>query len=293
MVMEMFQEINSGILPRFCRLLILSIVLLLLISPILAEKLTEWVVAEGEGKTQEEALQNARNNAVRSVVGTRALTALSIFESSSNDAGQAVKVRQRSTFVLTRGLVVKEDILNGALRRKGEGLGAVPYYWVQMKAEVLDLGTPDPSFQVELELEPVKETYYHGQGVVIRVSANDTCHVTLLALSARNEVYLLLPNKYDREGVLVPCSPIRLETVMTCQLDLDVVPEQLLAIATRGKSGFVSPEELSTWTIIPSETGDKYLAANLVGTTERFAEWLIQLSADNWTMDRVQYVITK
>jgi len=58
------------------------------------------------------------------------------------------------------------------------------------------------------------------------------------------------------------------------------VLEQVVAIATRGYPNFVVPDDLSNWKHTPAESGEGYLATNLIGTTDRFTTWLLGLPAD-------------
>lgn len=187
-------------------------VVILLISAVLAGSplayavsATEqgWVEAVGEAtaddtrtlkEVKQEALDQARRQAIERVVGLKV-------EGETMVRDFAMK----SDFVasLSSGMILEEKILRWETQtiQKGETSAPVLMYRVFIRAKVAsEAASPDPAFKISATLN--RPLFKNGDDVVLRIKSTRDCYLTILVVTEKNHVFLVLPNKYKKINFL-------------------------------------------------------------------------------------------
>lgn len=72
---------------------------------------------------------------------------------------------------------------------------------VNMQAKVIpEKGTPDSYFKVELKLN--RHIFQSGEEVILNVKTTKDCYLTVLNLAANDSVYVLFPNKWQKDNFI-------------------------------------------------------------------------------------------
>lgn len=244
----------------------------------------------GEGYPVEEALANARDQALRQS-GIRLLSTFSEIESGSK-SGVSTS-RQVYTAALSQGLIAAEEELERKLTVRGEPPHETPVYQVKLRVKVASIAQTDPYFQLTLNLKPQRSFYRDGEDVTLELDVTKDCYVTVFSVGADNNLYLVFPNLNAKDNYLKAHSSRSIEGLtMHLPKEMEKAAEHIVAIATKENFPFVDNDNNSNVTF--EYTGDGHaVALSCEGAATKLAEWLGKLGEDQWTLARLPYSIAK
>lgn len=181
---------------RFCVL----VALLLFIMPAGWCLESVWVECVGDAdlyKTSVEearsvALRNARLNAIEKACGVRLQSESMVHDYSL--AGDFINS-------VSYGEVIEEEVIEWETIIVQPSKNEIPNIKlrVHIKANVVQQNIePDPSFLIRLDLN--KSIFQSGEELIMTLSSTKECYLTILNITANNEVIVLLPNEYHKEN---------------------------------------------------------------------------------------------
>ncbi len=266
------------------------IILLLIFSTLQAQS---WVKATSEpvviqNITPEQAFyrakQNARKKAIRKVLGTHIQQ--STIVQNATFAGEFIHA-------FSYGHILNENVENVDIKIRQRSSGQMPTLTceVTMNCEVIEeKGKPDLSFKVKAELNSLSFT--DGDEMIIRVKSTKECYITVLNITATDDIYVLFPNQYRRKNKVLADETIEIPSVDDRQRGLHFrvssLPghkedtEYIKVLATRQPIGFLED--------IDEESGFKKFKNNKYALTE-LAQWLTMVPANERAEDFVSYII--
>jgi len=171
--------------------------------PVVGQETVKWVHCSGEAVVQnittEEAQviakRHARLNAIEKVCGV-SLQAESLVKDFIL-AGDFVQSVSYGQVVGEKNVTWKTE----TLKPEKAGTPPVILFRVEMKAKVVPVkGEPDLSFKVDLKLN--KKIFQSGDEVILNIMATKDCYLTVLNLAANDSVYILFPNKFQRDNFI-------------------------------------------------------------------------------------------
>ncbi len=246
--------------------------------PLASETLTVEVTAEVIGlartpeQARQEALQRARDEAVARVAGIR--IAAQQLRLKSEQPGAVRDAFSYLVHTSTNGRIIKEEVTYST-RLQDE----IPVYRATLRAEVvLEQGTRDPGFELELSTRPASHTYRDGEKIVIEISPSRDCFLTVLNLLSDGSIRLLLPNRYSGlervssgETIRLPGPSDGFEIRVRLSADRRREREQLLVVATLDPVPFVMPEGVGE-ELVPEDERDVTLTS--------LNQWLLRIPVE-------------
>jgi len=230
------------------------------------------------------AKQSARKEAIRKILGTHI---------------QQSAIVQNGTFAgefihsFAYGHILNENVEKVDIKLRQQSPSEMPTLIceVTMNCEVVEeKGTPDLSFRVQAELNSLSFT--EGEEMVVKVKSTKDCYVTVLNITATDDIYVLFPNQYRNknkikanEVIEIPSPEDRLQGLhfrMNSYPGHKEDTEYIKVLATRTPIGFLDD--------IDEESGFKKFKNNKYVLTE-LAQWLTLIPANERSEDLVSYVI--
>lgn len=178
-----------------------GIFLILLVSFTQAQESSIWVNSSGEavtddnrsiGDVKKEALANARRGAVEKVVGV-------IIQSDTLVKDFTVQADFIAS--LSAGHILEEKIIKWDAKLIGENENSSPavIYKVLIQAKVgIEKGLPDPAFKIDASLN--RKVFKDGDNVILKIMATKDCYLTIFVVTEKKDVYIILPNRYNRNN---------------------------------------------------------------------------------------------
>jgi hypothetical protein len=143
---------------------------------------------------KQEALERARRKAIEQVVGLKV-------------QGETMvrNFAMQSDFVasLSSGTILEEKVLRWETEtvKKDEASAPLLIYRVFLKAKVaMETASPDPAFKISAALN--RPLFKNGDDVLLRIKSTRDCYVTILVVTEKNNVFLVLPNKYKKSNFI-------------------------------------------------------------------------------------------
>jgi len=246
--------------------------------PLASETQTVEVTAEVFGlartpeQARQEALQRARDEAVARVAGIR-ISAQQL-RLKSEQAGTVHDAFSYLVHSSTHGRIVKEEVTY-TTRLQDE----IPVYRATLRAEVvLEQGTRDPGFELELWTRPGSHTYRDGESIAIEIASSRDCYLTVLNLHSDGAISLLLPNRYEGANHVSSGETFRLpgqsdgfEIRVQLSPDRRREREQLLVVATLEPVPFVMRENVGA-EVVPENERDITLTL--------LNQWLVRIPVE-------------
>jgi hypothetical protein len=229
-----------------------------------------------------DALALARNDALEQAgIEIRGTTARHIIETTGADTYDQFA---RFTRTVTRGVITSEEILFDDQVK----IGDVWHYKVALRAEVtMQVGEPDPSFQVELTLN--LEVYHHNETMTMTLSATHDCYITIFNLTPDDSIRVVVPNRYysqthltGGDTLLIPPTDAGWELPVWKSTDAESEPGAILVVATRDDIPFRPQAAVIRDDLL--SMGDALTA---------LGRWLIDIPADRRTEDISHYKIVR
>ena len=267
-----------------------AIIILLTFSALQAQS---WVRATSEpiviqNITPEQAFyrakQNARKEAIRKVLGTHIQQ--SAIVQNATFAGEFIHA-------FSYGHILNEKVENVDIKILQPSSNLMPILTCQvtMKCEVVEeKGKPDVSFKVKAELNSLSFT--DGDEMIIRVKSTKECFITVLNITATDDIYVLFPNQYRKKNKIFPDETIEIPSAEDRQNGLhfrvNSLPghkedtEYIKVLATRQPIGFLED--------IDEESGFKKFKNNKYALTE-LAQWLTMVPANERAEDFISYIV--
>jgi hypothetical protein len=246
--------------------------------PLASETQTVEVTAEVFGlartpeQARQEALQRARDEAVARVAGIS--IAAQQLRLKSERPGTIRDAFSYLVHTSTHGRIVKEEVTY-TTRLQDE----IPVYRATLRAEVvLEQGTRDPGFELELETRPASHTYRDGETIAIEIVSSRDCYLTVLNLRSDGSIRFLLPNPYEGanhassgERYRLPGQSDGFEIHVQLSPDRRREREQLLVVATLDPVPFVMRENVGA-EVVPEIERD--LTLTLLN------QWLVRIPVE-------------
>lgn len=243
------------------------------------------VTAEGEGKTQEEAVQTALARCVERAVGVEGTSFLNDFV-SRDEAGNTIRAGGREFIAVAHGLISEYEVID----RRWEGSLLV----AKVTAKIIDtdkLGPKDQGFLVDVRIDPDKATYRHGEAITVQVTATRDCYFTILSHSADGLVYLVHPSEYYPNHLYEASGEslvLEAEAVL-----IDGMPagsERLEVIASKVPLKIDDPVN---WSSVPSVELGYQVGIGLIESRTTVVRWLSRLARDQWSLTVRTYNIVR
>ncbi len=250
-----------------------------------------------EGRTPEqarnEALQRAREKAVKTAVGTTLLSSFFMQQSElvrnnrveeANDSAVKLIIESAGALVL-RDSVISVRFQNMA--HEGE-MPRADYVVIIDALVVKERGSPDPDFA--LTLSGVRDSYKPDEKLNLDVTATKDCYVNVFSLGADGFVYHVFPNLREKDNTLradtkrtIPGSP-RYSLRVILPENKAVSSETLLVVATKDSSSFRLGE--------PFRLDVGYVEMRRA-VLEKLMGWILQVPKDRRVEASQSYIIRR
>lgn len=233
------------------------------------------------------ARQDALSKARLEVVG---YTASSLTELSTRDDDQVYDHFTRFVRTITRGRILKEDILfDGIEQQPIPGTNRTqPIYRVKIRVQIhQEEGEPDPAFKLSINLN--EESFREGETITLELKATRDCYVTVFNLYAHDSLRIWFPHEFDPYNFLqkgksffIPDPDALWDIPLGLLPGKEIDVESVLVIATKDNIPF---------TTLRAVTVEGALAMDQALTT--ISNWLIEIPIDRRTEDMATYRVVK
>jgi len=254
----------------------------------------EWVNATGQwviyNITPEQAFYKAkdvaRKEAVRKVLGTHIQQSAVV--RNATFAGEFI-------YAFAYGHIIEEEIEKVEVQIRQNQMNEMPTLTciIEMRCQVFEeKGQPDPSFKVKTELNSYSFT--DGEEMIVNVRATQNCYITVLNISATDDIYVLFPNRFRRNNKVLAEEivefPSREDRDMGLRFRVHALPghkqdrEYIKVLATKKPIGFL--DEIDEESGLKKFKNDKYALTEL-------AHWLTTIPINERAEDLVSYIVVE
>lgn len=175
-----------------------------------------WVEAIGEAyltnitpeEAKRRALENARQEAIRYVVGVRISSVTHARQIGLyNSTGDQEELQESFATICEQtcsGKIVEERAPRWRTYTIADPKSPLPItvYRVYLRAKVVrEEGKTDPTFNMGVKLN--KDVFQDGDEITMRIWASEDCYLTVLNIAANDTVYVLLPHEYRRDNFIL------------------------------------------------------------------------------------------
>jgi Domain of unknown function (DUF4384) len=244
----------------------------------------------GRGFPEESAYMDAREKALKQA-GLKVISVFSEIQSGNNV--QVSTARQVFISAVAKGIIIEEDTLQPASLLPGNQTENKPLYETKLSIKIKNVEEDDPYFRLAMNFDPKRSSFRDGEAVSLKVNATKECYLTVFSIGADNKLYLVFPNTIQTNNHIKIQDTIRIgNLIMGLLPGFSNSAESIVGIATKENFPFINFEDKSKWK--NQRMGDgQYIEFRFIDAATKLGEWLGALNEDQWTLERLPYVITK